>query len=143
MPPAADVVVYGATGLVGGRVGAELDDAGVAFAVAGRDRPELVKLAGVVAAADVRVAELDRVARVIEGARVVVNCSGPHEEVLAAALAARAHYVDVGAAQGFLHAMYERHESEARRAGIACIPGCGLNCAIGDWAAAWAAQHVS
>src|SRR5439155_5620293 len=117
-----DVVVYGATGLVGGRVCAELDAAGVAFAVAGRDRTALTKLASVVAAADVRVAELDAVS--FEGARVAINCAGPHEAVLVAALAARAHYIDLGGAQSFLHEMYERHESTARHAGVACVPGC-------------------
>src|SRR5882757_2245463 len=140
-----DIVVYGATGLVGGRVCGDLDDAGVAFAVAGRDRGALDKLAGVVAAAAVRVAEVDQpaaLAGAFEGAKVVVNAAGPFEPVLAAALAVGAHYVDLGGDQAFLHAMYERHESTARRAGVACVPGCALNCAIGDWAASWAAEQV-
>jgi hypothetical protein len=144
MSSTIDVVVYGATGLVGGRVCGDLDDAGVAFAVAGRDRGALDKLAGVVAAADVRVAELEpaALARAFAGARVVINAAGPFEPVLVAALAARAHYVDLGGDQTFLHAMYERHESTARRAGLACVPGCAVNCAIGDWTAAWAAEQV-
>ncbi len=140
-----DVIVYGATGLVGGRICGDLDDAGVEFAVAGRDRTALDKLATVVAAATVRVAEIDHaqaLVRAFDGARVVINAAGPFEPVLAAALAAGAHYVDLGGDQAFLHDMYERHESTARKAGVVCVPGCALNCAIGDWAAAWAAEQV-
>jgi hypothetical protein len=76
----------------------------------------------------------------------VVDCAGPiaevGEPVLVAALAAGAHYVDLGGDQAFLHAMYERHESTARRAGRACVQGCAVNGALGDLAAAWAAEHV-
>jgi hypothetical protein len=41
-----------------------------------------------------------------------------------------------------MHMMYERHDSTARKAGRVVVPGCGLNCAIGDWGSAWAALHV-
>jgi hypothetical protein len=62
--------------------------------------------------------------------------------VLQAALEAGAHYVDLGGDQAAMHALYERHDSAARKAGRVVVPGCGLNCALGDWAAAWAAMHV-
>jgi short subunit dehydrogenase-like uncharacterized protein len=144
-----EIVVYGATGLTGGRVAAWLDDADVPFVVAGRRRAALDKLAIVVGATDVRTAGIDdrdSLARAFAGAKVVVNCAGPlaevGEPVLLATLAAGAHYVDLGGDQAFLHAMYERHESEARRSGRVVVPGCGINCALGDWAAAWAAAHV-
>ena len=62
--------------------------------------------------------------------------------VLTGALAAGAHYVDVGGEQAVLRAVYERHESAVRRAGLVALPGAGLDCAIGDLAAAWAAAHL-
>jgi short subunit dehydrogenase-like uncharacterized protein len=145
---APEIVVYGATGLVGGRVCTALDAADVAFVAAGRRRAALEKLARLVGATEWRVAELvhDELVSAFAGARVVVNCAGPlaevGEQVLLATLAAGAHYVDLGGDQAFMHAMYERHDSTARKAGRAVVPGCGLNCAIGDWASAWAAQHV-
>ncbi len=136
-----DVVVYGATGLVGRRACAELDAAGASIAIAGRDRHALEQLA--LPAAEIRTGEL---ARICDGARVVLNCAGPlaelGEPVLAAALAAGAHYVDLGGDQAFVHAMYERHESTARHAGRVAVMGCAVNGALGDWAAAWAAAHV-
>ena len=149
MSSSADIVVYGATGLVGGRVCAELDRAGASFTIAGRRRGALDALAPLVAARDVRVAELDApddLAHAFEGARVVVNCAGPLADtgapVLAAALAAGADYVDTGGDQAALHELYERFESAARRAGRVAAPGCGVDCALGDWASAWAAAYA-
>ncbi len=142
------IVVYGATGLVGGRVCAALDAADVPFIAAGRRRAALESLATLVGATDWRLAELEHEALVaaFNGAEVVVNCAGPlaevAEPVLLAALAAGAHYVDIGGDQAAMHSLYERHDSAARHAGRAVVPGCGLNCAIGDWASAWAAMHV-
>ena len=142
------IAVYGATGLVGGRVCAALDAADVPFIAIGRRRQALEKLATLVGATESRVAELqhDALVAAFTGTQVVVNCAGPlalvGEPVLLAALAAGAHYVDLGGDQAFMHMLYERHDSTARRADRAVVPGCGLNCAIGDWAAAWAAMHV-
>ena len=142
-----DIVVYGATGLAGRHACGELDAAGASFAVAGRDETALDRLT--YAAADRRVATLDdprALLQAFEGAKVVLNCAGPLAEVgeplLLAALAAGAHYVDLGGDQAFVHAMYERHESDARHAGLVAVMGCAVNGALGDLAAAWAAQHV-
>lgn len=143
------IVVYGATGLVGGRVCTALDAADVPFVAAGRNRSSLAKLARLVGAADVRIADINEhrdLVRAFTGATVVVNCAGPlaevAEQVLVAALEAGAHYVDTGGDQAVMHDIFERHDSTARRAGKTVVPGCGLNCAIGDWASAWAAAHV-
>jgi hypothetical protein len=81
------------------------------------------------------------------GARVVVNAAGPlrdtAEPVLAAALAAGAHYVDVGGEQAVLRALYERRESAVRRAGLVALPGAGVDAALGDLAAACAAEQLA
>jgi short subunit dehydrogenase-like uncharacterized protein len=139
-----DIVVYGAAGLVGRRACAELEEAGASFAIAGRSAHALEQLA--LPAAEIRVASLENARSAFEGARVVLNCAGPLAEVgeplLAAALAAGAHYVDLGGDQAFVHAMYEQHESTARHAGRVAAMGCAVNGALGDWAAAWAAAHV-
>ena len=143
------IVVYGATGLVGGRVCTALDAADVQFVVAGRRKNLLDKVAALVGATDIRVAGVDdaaSLARAFAGARVVVNCANPlaelGEPILLAALEAGAHYIDLGGDQAFIHTMYERHDSTARRAGKLVVPGCAINCALGDWGASWAAAHV-
>jgi short subunit dehydrogenase-like uncharacterized protein len=144
-----DIVLYGATGLTGHRAAAELDAAGASFALAGRDPVKLAHVASGFPAADIRIAELDdgaALARAFANAKVVLGCAGPagvtNERLLVAALAAGAHYVDLGGEQAFLHATYERHESTARRAERVAISGAGVDCVLGDWAAAWAAAHV-
>ncbi len=141
--------MYGATGLVGGRVCAALDAFDIPFVVAGRRKSELDKVAPLVGATDVRAAGIDdaqALARAFTGAQVVVNCANPLAEVgepiLLATLAAGAHYIDLGGDQAFIHTIYERHDSTARRANKLVIPGCAVNCALGDWGAAWAAAYV-
>lgn len=113
-----DVVVVGASGVVGRRVCAELDAGGVAFEPAGDEH------------------DLD--------AKIVVNCAGAlaGDRVIEAALAAGAHYLDVGGDQTHTHDLMERFDSPARRAGRTVLPACGVDCVLGDLAAAWAAQHV-
>ncbi|HEY3807924.1 MAG TPA: saccharopine dehydrogenase NADP-binding domain-containing protein [Kofleriaceae bacterium] len=141
-----DVVVYGATGLVGRAVCARLDEAGAAFALAGRDVAALHAIADWPHAERLIAASADpaALARAFAGARVVVSCApaAVGEPVLVAALQAGAHYVDVGGDQAAMHALYERHESTARKAGCVALLGAGVDCALGDFAAAWAAAYV-
>ncbi len=142
---APEIVVLGAGGLVGRQLAEALTAAGVDVAVAGR-RPPVV--AGVPAARSLAADAGDpaSLARAFAGARVVVNAAGPLRDtaapVLVAAMAAGAHYVDVGGEQAVLHALYEQHESTARRAGRVALPGAGVDCLLGDLAAAWAAAHL-
>ncbi|MFT3700635.1 MAG: saccharopine dehydrogenase NADP-binding domain-containing protein [Kofleriaceae bacterium] len=139
-----DIIVYGATGLTGRRVCAELEAAGTSFAIAGRSAHKIAMLSREFPAASTRVMALDAMA--FDDAKVVLNCAGPagvtNEPVLAAALAAGAHYIDLGGEQAWLHTAYERHESTARKAGRVALIGAGIDCVLGDWAAAWAAQYV-
>ncbi len=141
----AAIVVFGATGVVGRRICAELSRAAVPFEVAGRSREALEGLG----ASHVHLADAVRpesLAAAFSGARVVINAAGPlrttAEPVLAAAVTAGAHYVDVGGEQAALHELHERHESSVRRAGLVAAPGAGLDCMLGDLASHWAAAAL-
>jgi len=147
--PDAAIVVFGASGLVGRRVCRELAAAGVPFEIAGRSQAKLAEVAAELPVTYTHLADTRdpaTLAAAFAGARVVVNASGPLREcaepVLEAALVAGAHYVDVGGDQGALHLLYERHESTARRAGLVALPGAGVDCMLGDLAAAWATEHL-
>ncbi|TMQ02901.1 MAG: hypothetical protein E6J90_45335 [Deltaproteobacteria bacterium] len=126
-PSAPVIAVFGAAGTVGRRVCELLAESGAVVRRVGRG-------------------DAAALARAFDGARVVVNAAGPLRDtaaaVLAAAIAAGAHYVDVGGEQAVLRALYEEHESAVRRAGLVALPGAGLDAAIGDLAAAWAAAHL-
>jgi uncharacterized protein YbjT (DUF2867 family) len=150
----ARIAVYGATGVVGRRVCEALAaDPGGPLRLVGRRPGALAELAGALSGPpgpEVAVAALDdpaALATAFAGARVVINAAGPlrdtAEPVLAAALAAGAHYVDVGGEQAVLRALYERCESAVRRAGLVALPGAGLDAALGDLAAAWAAEQLA
>jgi hypothetical protein len=145
-PESPGIVVVGAGGLVGRQLAEALAGAGLAVAVVGRRAPRVAGVAPArTFAADAR--DPAQLAPALAGARVVVNAAGPLREtapaVLAAAIAAGAHYVDVGGEQAALHELHERHESAVRRAGLVALPGAGLDCLLGDLAAAWAAAHLS
>jgi short subunit dehydrogenase-like uncharacterized protein len=137
-----DVVVVGASGLVGQRVVGELVRDHIA--VAACRHTDEIDLG--IPVRDAEIGDPASLARAFTGARVVINCAGPLREtaapVLVAAMTAGAHYIDVGGEQAVMHALYQRHESTVRKAGLLALPGAGLDCVVGDLAAAWAAQHL-
>jgi hypothetical protein len=133
----SEICVLGA-GVVGRRIAAALAAAGVPHRLASRHGG-----AGIVTADAFDAGQL---AAAVANTAVVINAAGPLREtaapVLVAALTAGAHYVDVGGEQATLQALYERHESTVRRAGLIALPGAGVDCVLGDLAAAWAAAHL-
>lgn len=139
------IVVLGAAGVVGRRICSELAAARARYAIAVH---RAVADKGAAVRAEVCDAfDAGSLARAFADARVVVNAAGPLREtaapVLVAAMTAGAHYIDVGGEQATMHALYERHESTVRRAGLVALPGAGLDCVIADLAAGWAAEHLT
>jgi NAD(P)-dependent dehydrogenase (short-subunit alcohol dehydrogenase family) len=87
--------------------------------------------------------------RALAGAAAVINCAGPFldtaEPLVAAALRARVHYLDVTAEQSSALATFERFAAPARDANIVVVPAMGFygglgdllaTAAMGDWASA-------
>jgi short subunit dehydrogenase-like uncharacterized protein len=143
------VLVYGATGFTGRLVAAELRRLGLEVVLAGRDRGRLAALAAELGGVDIRVAPVHdaaALAAAMAGARVVVACAGPFrrvgEPVVRAAIEAGAHYLDTTGEQAFVRDVLERFDSPARRAGVAVVPACGFEIAIGDYLAARAAARL-
>lgn len=155
------VVVYGASGVLGALVAAEVAARGAPLVLAGRDRRRLeaararlpARRAGgdgrAVADAGIAVAAIhDRaaLARAFAGAGVVIGCAGPFRSLgthlAAAAVDAGAHLVDVAGDQGYLRRVHEEEDAPARRRGVVVAPGAGGLGALGDLAARWAAEVV-
>lgn len=148
-PGGRTIAIYGA-GTLGRRVAALLADGGHDVALVGRDRARLDAVAAELDVAAVRVAPIhDRaaLAAAFADAAVVIGCAGPYARVgapiAAAALAAGAHYLDAAAEPAFVRALYEEHESAARRAGRCLVSGLGAIGGLGDWAAHWAASALT
>ncbi len=133
------IVVSGASGHTGRFVVAELERRALHAVLVGRDAEKLSRLAAEHPGMEARVASIDDASsldRALEGASLVIHCAGPFvdtaEPVIAAALRARAHYLDVTAEQRVTLATFERFAEPAREAGVVLIPSMGFFGALGD-----------
>lgn len=142
----APVVVYGASGYTGKLIVAHLARYGIPFIAAGRSRarleeqmakvPELVD-----ASYDIAAVEHDEAAltRLFTGARVVYNVTGPFmqlgEPVVAAALAAGAHYLDTTGEADWMAFIRDKYGPKFAAKGLLLCPASSYMWAAGNVAA--------
>lgn len=130
-PPS--VAVYGAGGHTGRFIVGELRRRGLPAVAVGRDA---AKLPGDVPARAAAIDDADALARAFAGCGVVINAAGPFLDtaspVIAAALQAGAHYLDVTAEQPSALDTFERFDAAARAAGVAVIPAAGFYGGLAD-----------
>ncbi|WIG98441.1 saccharopine dehydrogenase NADP-binding domain-containing protein [Myxococcus sp. SDU36] len=126
------VAVFGANGHTGRFVVAELLRRGHRVVAMGRDFARL-SAAFEQTEVELRAACLedsDALGRALVGVEVIVNCAGPFldtaEALVAAALRARVHYLDVSAEQASAQALFERFSVAAEDAGILVLPAVGF-----------------
>jgi hypothetical protein len=146
------VTVFGAYGHTGRFIVAELRRRGWTPILSGRDANKLNALAAAHRGLEARPASVDSpeaLDRALVGAALVINCAGPFldtaEPILAAALRAGVHYLDVTAEQPSAAATFERFDAPAREAELILVPAMGFyggladllaTAAMGDWASA-------
>jgi len=127
------VAVYGAAGHTARFVLAELKRRGLPVVAVGRNAATLPTDVPARAAAIDDPAALDAA---FAGCAVVINCAGPFLDtagpVVAAALRAGAHYIDVTAEQASALDAFERFDAPARAAGVAVIPAAGFYGGLAD-----------
>lgn len=138
MKAARTVAVYGAYGHTGRFVVAELRRRGWTPRLCGRDARRLQALADGLPGTQWRAAAVeDPVAldHALEGVRAVLHCAGPFLDtaapVLAAALRARVHYIDLAAEQGAALATFERR-AEIEAAGVVAMPAMAFYGGLAD-----------
>jgi short subunit dehydrogenase-like uncharacterized protein len=134
-----DVVVLGATGVTGRRVGAYLAsrarETNSRWVAAGRDPDKVRRVLaqeGVdeveVLAADI--ARPDSLKALAERARVVLNLVGPYEamgrEVVAACVEAGAHYADISGEMQFIRRVITEFDEAASVAGVKVVQPAGF-----------------
>ena len=118
----------------------ELRRRGAEFVLAGRNPAKLEILAEDLGGdVQTNVAELDDPAALrtlLEPCAAVIACAGPFveygEPVVAAAVEARAHYLDTTGEQRFIRKVLDEYGPRADRAGIAALPAMGFDYAPGD-----------
>jgi short subunit dehydrogenase-like uncharacterized protein len=146
------VAVFGATGHTGRFVVAQLLRRGFRPIPIGRDASRLAASGFQNRGMENRTANVEDPAsldRALSGAAAVINCAGPFldtaKPLVAAALRARVHYLDVTAEQSSALATFEEFAAPAREAKIVVVPAMGFygglgdllaTAAMGDWASA-------
>ena len=126
------LLIYGANGYTGEMIARAAVARGLAPILAGRSAGPIQAL-GRELGCESRVfglADPAAIAAALAGSRVVLHCAGPFSAtaapMMAACLAARAHYTDItGEIEVF--ELGFRHDAAARQAGIVVCPGVGFD----------------
>ena len=133
------VGVFGANGHTGRFVAAELARRGMAARWIGRDAAALSELQANLNHGDVHVAHVDNptsLARAFTGLAAVINCAGPFFDtsrpVIAAALAAGCHYLDVTAEQVTVIDTFATFDDAAKSAGRVVMPAMAFFGGLAD-----------
>jgi short subunit dehydrogenase-like uncharacterized protein len=133
------VAVFGAAGHTGRFVVAELLRRGLTPVAVGRDSAKLKEAGFQDRDVAVRTASIEDPAsleRAFAGTAAIINCAGPFldtaDAVIAAALRAGIHYLDVTAEQASALATLEKFGAAARKAGTFVIPAMGFYGGLGD-----------
>lgn len=134
---AGALAVYGANGYTGELVAREAVARGCAPILAGRRRAPIERLAGELGL-PCRVFGLDDPAAIaagLAGVAAVLHCAGPFvhtsRPLVEACLAAGVHYLDITGEIGVFEAIFARDE-EAKRRGVALVPGVGFDVVPSD-----------
>ena len=145
----ADIVLFGATGYTGRLTAASLARRGASFAIAGRNRQKLERLASETGDPEAIVATVDDpagLARSLEGTRVLVTCVGPFtrlgDAAAGAALEAGVHYIDSTGEGVFIERLIRSRARTARDRGIAMVPALGFDEVPADVAATLATEGM-
>jgi short subunit dehydrogenase-like uncharacterized protein len=143
------LLVYGATGFTGRLVVDEARRLGATPILGGRNRDALERMAELVGATELRVADAERpesLAALMDGIGCVVNCAGPFarfgEPVLRAAIAAGAHYLDTTGEQLWMARMMDLLGADAESRGVTAILAHAFEYAVGDCAARIAVEET-
>lgn len=136
-------MIYGANGYTGELIAREAVAQGFAPVLAGRDQEKIGALADELGLQP-RVFGLDapRLSTELAGVRLVLNCAGPFsktaEPLMDAAIAAKAHYLDITGEIGAIEAAASRR-SRAAEAGVTLLPAVGFDVVPSDCLA----RHVA
>ena len=131
--------VFGANGHTGSFVAAELARRGLAARWIGRDAAALSVLQATLNHGDVHVANIDdptSLARAFIGLDALINCAGPFLDtsrpVIAAALAADCHYLDITAEQVTVIDTIATFDDAAKSAGRVILPAMAFFGGLAD-----------
>ncbi|MDQ3661304.1 MAG: saccharopine dehydrogenase NADP-binding domain-containing protein [Actinomycetota bacterium] len=145
-----EVLLFGATGYTGRLVADALFRRGADFAVAGRNRDELARIASACGGVEVREADAADVGSLVEslrGCRVLLTTVGPFsqlgEAAVEAALRAGVHYIDSCGEGLFVETLTDHYSERARRNGRVLAPAMGFDEVVAEVAATIATEGLT
>ncbi|HYM00569.1 MAG TPA: hypothetical protein VEZ90_16560 [Blastocatellia bacterium] len=140
--------IFAAYGFTGSLIAREFSRAPYDLRLIGRSLEKLKPLAAEMdqtpelVQADAR--EPAEVARAVDGLTVLINCAGPFSEmgegVLCQAVNRHVNYLDTTGEQSFIRLALEKYGPIAGNCGLAIVPACAFEYALGDTAVALAAE---
>ncbi len=125
-------MIYGAYGFTGKLIAREAVRRGYHPLLAGRDREKLLTLGNdlMLPVKQFSLSPEASLERELEGVDLVVNIAGPFvgvaEPLVSACLRTGTHYIDTSGERDHFRYIYEQ-DAEARKQGVALIPGCGFD----------------
>lgn len=152
-----DIVVFGATGFVGGMVARYLAaspaTAGLRWALGGRDESKLqsvrdstgagAKGAGILVADSRNIAAVDAL---VSQTRIILNTAGPFalygDPIVDACARHGTHYVDITGETPWIRRVIDRHHETAARNGTRIVPSCGFDSVPSDLGAHLIVRHI-
>lgn len=144
----ARLIIYGATGYTGRLASEFAKSLSLQFTVAGRSESKLKVLAACLEV-DYRVFAVDDPMLIdasIQGAQVLLNCSGPFlrtaKPLIEACIRTEVHYLDIAAELDSYELSENKHE-QAKKANVMLLPGCGGSVAMLGCLAACMIEHVA
>lgn len=143
------ITLFGATGVTGSLTARALEEAGVPFRIAGRNKVKLETLSSSLKSKpDYQVVDIgyaQDMDRLMDGTAILINCAGPFtdigERVVRQAAVSGVHYLDSTNELGFVYRMQTYHKL-AVAAGAALVPSCAFEVALSDCAAAMLSQKL-
>ena len=164
-PEKYDLVIFGASGYTGKFVIEYVAKENVrrqgalTWAVGGRAESKL-QLALEQAAKNTGIADIENVATILadtsdpaslekmaQKARVVLNCVGPYrfygEQVVAACVKSKSHYVDISGEPQFLEKMQLKYHEEAKNNSVYIVGSCGFDSIPSDVGMAFLAKKMA
>jgi short subunit dehydrogenase-like uncharacterized protein len=150
-----DIVLLGATGFTGGLtaeyLARRLNGTTTRWAIAGRNRDKLAKVAADLPGDDpatevVDVADRDGLVKLASRTKVLATTVGPYAEhgipVVDACVEAGTEYADITGEPAFVGEIRERFDAPAREAGIRLVSCCGFDSVPHDLGVAFTVDHL-
>jgi len=128
----SNLLVYGATGFVGGHIARTAVRSGLPIILAGRDRAKLDSLAAELGTERraFGLADASAIRGALVGVAAVLNCAGPFkrtaEPLASACLSAGAPYLDITGEIPVFEALQAK-DAEAKARGVMLLPGAGFD----------------